>query len=61
LFKFLVKVVKKIKEALNDQTLLAVFGFVDSLHLGLEDLIVSLENGIFIWELLRDIWLSFED
>jgi len=61
LFKLLVEVIKKVKEALNNQTLLTVLHFVDSLHLSLEDLIVSLENGIFIRELLGDIWLSFED
>lgn len=60
LFKLLVEVIEKVKESLDNQTLLTVLNFVDSLHLSLKDLIVSFENGIFIWELLRDIWLSFE-
>jgi hypothetical protein len=61
LLKFLVKVVEKGKEAFDDQAFLAVSNLGDSLHFSFENLVVSLEDRVFIWKLLRDIRLTFEN
>jgi len=61
LLEFLVEVVEEVEESFDNQRLLSVLDLVDSLHLSLEDLIVSLEDRVFVRELLGNIWLTFEN
>jgi hypothetical protein len=61
LLKFLVKVIKKGKETFDDQTFLTVSYLGDSFHFSLENLVISLEDRVFIWKLFRDIRLTFEN
>jgi hypothetical protein len=60
-FELPVEVKEKRKEVLDDQSSQAIAFLVDPFHLSLEDLVISLENGIFVWKLLGDIWLTSED
>ena len=61
LLEFLVQVIQEWKEILNDKRVQAVLGLGNSLHLGLESGVVLLEDGVLVWKLLRDIWLTSED
>jgi len=62
LLKLFIECIKLLKEVLLlSKSSLAISIFINSLHFFLEHSMVSSENSIFIWKLLRDIGLTLED
>jgi len=62
LLKLFIERIKLLKEVfLLSKSSLAISIFINPLHFFLEHSMVSSENSIFIWKLLRDIGLTFED